>query len=223
MNHHLVDHHLSEQRCARRKQLDNQRRDQHVAPDLLVFQQFGYEPFETEGGIVLPGAVGVVDGLAVQCELKDGAGETKREFGVGQRLRGIAAGFKQDHVFGVDLHHDGWACCTHRSIRNHVDIDIGGGRCRLAVHDGQAGEIQACYGGAGAILALDAEPERAARVDDGVGAIGRRELADQQAAVERFAVEGAKAAHRPDDIVDRECVLHRGLRARVRETRRDRA
>lgn len=48
VNNHLVDDDLGEQRCRQADQLDGQTGEQHVAPDGLVFEEFGDEPFETE-------------------------------------------------------------------------------------------------------------------------------------------------------------------------------
>lgn len=53
---------------------------------------------------------------------------------------------------------------------------------------------------AGAIATLDAEAQRTGGVDKGIGTIGRRELLEQQSGIEGLAVQGAEAAHGPDNI-----------------------
>jgi len=48
-------------------------------------------------------------------------------------------------------------------------------------------------------------------MDEGIRAIRRRELFEQQSGIEWFAVQGTEAAHRPDDIFS-----GKGMGGRVR-------
>lgn len=50
MDHHLVDDGLRKKGSAERQQLHDQRGEQNVAPDLLVFQKVRNEPAEAEMG-----------------------------------------------------------------------------------------------------------------------------------------------------------------------------
>jgi hypothetical protein len=212
----FIDDDLGEQGGTEGEQLDDQGGDQDVAPDAAVFEQFGDEPAEAEVLIAFLGAVGVADGLAGQGELEGGAGEHAFEFGVGQGLGGVAAGFEQDDVLFVDLDDDGGAGCRRR--RAIVGGGIGVGFLFGLDHD-QAGEIQGGDFFAVAIDAFDTKAEGAGGVDEGVGAIRRRELLDQQVAVEGLAVQGAEAAHRPDDVVDGKYMLRRARSRSPRGTR----
>ena len=48
MDNHFVNHYLGEQRRCERHQLDCERREEYVAEDAAVLQQFGDEPAEAE-------------------------------------------------------------------------------------------------------------------------------------------------------------------------------
>jgi hypothetical protein len=48
VHHHLVDDDLREDGCGEADELDGERGEQDVAPDLLVLEQLGDEPAEAE-------------------------------------------------------------------------------------------------------------------------------------------------------------------------------
>jgi hypothetical protein len=107
VDYNLVDDHLGEQRCHQAQQLDDERGDQHVAPDALVFQQFGDEPVESERGLFGHRAIGIFDAFGFECELECSTGITCGEFRPRQGLGGVGADLEQDDALGGHLDDDG--------------------------------------------------------------------------------------------------------------------
>src|SRR3569623_456755 len=82
VRHDLIDDGLGEQWSPKRKQLDDEGGEQHITPHALVLQQLRDEPVETKLYLTGPCAIGILDSLRLQCQLKRGAGKTYRELGL---------------------------------------------------------------------------------------------------------------------------------------------
>jgi hypothetical protein len=100
---HLVDHHLGPQRRGEPDQLNEERSEEHVAPDALVPQELGPEPAETElrSRRCAVGRVNVRGGLMANEE--DAALEMILERCDRRGLRRLGPGYEIEQPLGVPL------------------------------------------------------------------------------------------------------------------------
>ncbi len=205
MHHHLVDHHLGEQRGPEGEYLDDQGGDQDIAPHLAVLEQLGDEPVEAEPCPRGQRPVRVLQRRRGKCQLERGAGETGGEFRRGQGFGGVAAGLEQHHNIIAGLDDDGGAPAGLGSI-THGPFPRAGReiqRFHRPQHD-QAGQIESRHLAGRAFPALDLEAQGTGRVNEGIGGIRRRELLRQQPRVEGLAVQGTETSHGPHHVFHRE-------------------
>ena len=200
MHHHLVDHHLGEQWRRERYQLDRERSEQHLAPDLLVLEQFGDEPPEAER----PGRgrhVVVRDLGARTREQHDFRLEARLELGHGQSQRGGGAGFKVKQ-FGVARPDQQRGLRPGRrrrrgSIGDRRDVR----RHRRRLQEHQAGQRQRGQLFRADGLFADLEIERLRGAEQRAAIVGWRKLLLQQRGGKRNAVQLAKAAQDPHEVL----------------------
>jgi hypothetical protein len=132
VNHHLVDDDLGAYRHSETDQLDSERGQQDFSPDLAVLEQLGDEPAEAElawSGIVVGHGFGVLFGEQ-HVAIVAGA-----EFGEGQGLRGLLAGFEYQQALAVGLQDEGEAMAGLRGRIGGLSALICYGGCRLEYRD----------------------------------------------------------------------------------------
>ncbi|MDH5578818.1 MAG: hypothetical protein OEZ09_10220 [Betaproteobacteria bacterium] len=176
VHHHLVDDNLGADRHGESDQLDEERREQHVAPDALVPQQLGPEPAKAElrcgwrpilGGWLLRRLVPHEQHISSKLLL---------ERSEQRSLRRLAPGDEVEQPLRVALY-------QQRGLR------------RFSGEKAQAG-ISAFR----ELAFARAEPERAQRLDQLVDGMWRGELPEQERGVKRNPVDLAQAADRPREI-----------------------
>ena len=86
---HLVDDRLREERGGERDELQRERREQHVAPNVLVLEQFRHEPPEAESARSACQRIRVRECLRLGTYQPCIAGTYRRKLGVIKRARGV--------------------------------------------------------------------------------------------------------------------------------------
>ena len=201
VHHHLVDHHLGEQRRGERDELDRERGGEHLAPDLLVLQQFGDEPPEAER--LRRGRHVLVRRLRARAgEQHDPRFQARFELGHRQRQRRVGAGFEVEQ-FGVARPHQQRGFGLRRL--RHCNAGSGGRRNYLLdgrrLQEHQTGQRQRREVLRADGFFADLEIERLGGAEERRAVVGRRELLLQQRGGKRNAVQLAKAAQDPHEIL----------------------
>lgn len=186
VHHHLVDHHLREDRRGEARKLDRERGEQHLAPDALVAQQLGHEPLEAEGLGIRSRGVGIVGGCGVAPQEQHHWIEGFVKFCKEQGLRLAARGLEQHQLRAVAARQDrrdqasrvSFALAPERNTRERRRLEIE--RRRFA--------------------AAGMKTERAQRGEELFLRIRGRELAEEQLGIKRHAVQCAELAQYPDEI-----------------------
>src|SRR3569832_1861279 len=80
--HNQNEEDQKKQKKPKHKQKKKKRGEQHITPHALVLQQLRDEPVETKLYLTGPCAIGILDSMRLQCQLKRGAGKTYRVLGL---------------------------------------------------------------------------------------------------------------------------------------------
>jgi hypothetical protein len=188
---HLVQDHLRSQGRGETDELDEERSQQHVAPDLFVLEELGGEPAEAEApGSHLPGIrIGRLGALVPQQdELRLEAGG---ELAQRRDLRSLGASDEIEQPLAIALHEQRWP-----------------GRVALEhAHAGKAHVLQTAR--LGRVLAC-LEAKGAGGFDELRTRVRRREALLKEFRIEGNAADLAKAADQPEKIArGYACRVHR--------------
>ena len=95
---HLVDDGLRKERRGERDELQREGGEQHVAPHLLVLEQFGHEPTEAEGSRGAGPCVRVGQCFGLRAHQPGVARAHRRELGLVERARRVGSGGEEDDL-----------------------------------------------------------------------------------------------------------------------------
>jgi hypothetical protein len=195
MRDHLVDHDLGEKRRGEPRDLQRQRRGEHVAPDPPVPQQLGHEPAKAEALRFRARGVRIGGGWRIARHQQDERLEGFEHAGErhGPRLR--RGGVEQHHVVAL-------------APGENRDVQLPRGRIgSFTARETDAGERRhRPQRGRGRLAGT--ETQRLQRRNQLIDRIRRRELLEQQVGVEGNAMQRAHRPERPREFLARNGTWH---------------
>jgi hypothetical protein len=181
-----VNDDLGKERRSQTDQLDEKRSGEHVAPDAFVPQELRPEPSEAEGGAAGTTPLGGSPFRRFMAEKQSLSLEAGKVVKLAGRRR-LAAGLEVKQLLAVRLHED----CRPRSLAPQKR-DAGEARLRQRRF-------------------ADAETKGLQGFEELAAAMRRRITLQDQGGIEWQAVDLAKAAYQPDEVVPRQFPLQQPL------------
>ena len=197
VHHDLVDHHLGEQRCCQGQQLDHEGCDQHVAPDVPVFQEFRDEPAKAEAPGCRRHGIRIGERFGAGAELQHLARELGIEVGA-RDLAGCGICWAEQHDAGGVYGDEEGQSCVRLSLRR-----VRRGRRRRRKHQTRQRQCGELAGFTGAHTRPKAH--RACRLQEGCPRIRRRKALQQQARIEGDAMHLAHRPQGPHEVGPLQC------------------
>jgi hypothetical protein len=210
----LVDDGLGEQRRGQRDELDDQGGQQHLLPELFVFEQLGHKPAEAELARLacLGFAVGVGGRVGLRRDAGDVAAVARGKLGQLQRARAGVAGFDQQQLGGVGLQDEG-GCCLFDGLFLPYLWDFTGrlnrglvSRLGLQPGDERKGFLVELFGFGLVVNGIKAVGLH--RIQQRTRCVGRRQLLARQRVRIRLAVQRTDALQCPEKGIARYFAVH---------------